>query len=99
MSFLDAQTQLAMAGRTSEAARAFVDRLPAIDALMPRLCFAEVAAEAEPPIAEQLVSPNALRQKRYRDRQAALRHAAAPLHNADETAGDDPNWEGADERS
>jgi hypothetical protein len=87
-----------MAGLTSEAARAFVDRLPAIDTLMPRLSFAEVAAEAELPIAEQLVSPNALHQKRYRDRQAALRNAAAPLHNADETAGDDPNWEGVDER-
>jgi hypothetical protein len=47
----DAQTQLAMAGLTSEAARAFVDRLPAIDTLMPCLSFAEVAGEAEPPIA------------------------------------------------
>jgi hypothetical protein len=85
ISCLDAQT-----GRTSEAARAFVDRLPAIDTLMPRLSFAEVADEAEPPIAEQLVSPNALRQRRFRDRQAALRNASAPLRNADETAGDDP---------
>ena len=98
ISCLDAQTQLARAGLTSDAARTFVDRLPSIDTLMPRLSFAEVAAEAELPIAEQLVSPNALHQKRYRDRQAALRNAAAPLHNADETAGDDPSWEGVDER-
>ena len=90
ISCLDAQTQLARAGLTSDAARTFVDRLPSIDTLMPRLSFAEVAGEAEPPIAEQLVSPNALRQRRFRDRQAALRNASAPLRNADETAGDDP---------
>jgi hypothetical protein len=35
---------------------------------MPRLSFKEVAGEADPPVAEQLVSSNALRQRRYRDR-------------------------------
>jgi hypothetical protein len=74
ISCLDAQTQLAMAGLTSEAARAFVDRLPAIDTLMPRLSFAE-----------QLVS-----QRRFRNRHVAVRNASAPLRNADETAGSDP---------
>ena len=74
ISCLDAQTQLAMAGLTSEAARAFVDRLPAIATLMPRLSFAE-----------QLVS-----QRRFRNRHVALRNASAPLRNADETAGSDP---------
>jgi hypothetical protein len=49
---------------------------------MPRLTFAEVAGEAEPPVAEQLVSPNALRQRRYRERQKALR-------DADSVTGDD----------
>jgi hypothetical protein len=77
LSCLEAQTQLAVAGLTSEVARAFVDRLPGIEALMPRLSFSEVAGDAEPPIAEQLVAPNALRQRRYRERQAALRDAEA----------------------
>ena len=97
ISCLDAQTQLAMAGLTSEAARAFVDRLPAIDTLMPRLSFAEVADEAEPPIAE--LSPNALRQRRFRDRQAALLNASAPLRNADETAVMTLNGRPSDERA
>jgi hypothetical protein len=74
---LEAQTQLAIAGLTSEVARAFVERLPGIETLMPKLSFSEVAGEADPPIAEQLISPNALRQRRYRDRQAALRDAEA----------------------
>ena len=46
---------------------------------MPRLSFAEIAGEAEPPVAEQLITPNALRQRRYRERQAALRDAQALL--------------------
>jgi hypothetical protein len=86
MSCLDAQTALAVIGLTSEAARNFVDRLPSIDTLMPRLAFAELAGEADPPIAEQLVSSNALRQRRYRERQAALRNAPEPLRPAGEPA-------------
>jgi hypothetical protein len=44
--------------------------------------------EAEPPVAEQLISSNALRQRRFREKQAASRHNAsealqAPLRNAD----------------
>jgi hypothetical protein len=74
-SCLEAQTQLAVAGLSSENARTFVERLPGIEVLMPRLSFSEVAGEAEPPIAEQLLSSNALRQRRYRERQAALRNA------------------------
>jgi hypothetical protein len=95
MSCLDAQTQLAIADLTSEAGRAFVDRLPSIDTLMPRLSFAETVGEAEPPIAEQLVSPNTLRQRRFRERRATLRNAPAPLQATDESAGDDPNGERA----
>jgi hypothetical protein len=53
---------------------------------MPTLSFAEVASEAEPPIAEQLVSSNALRQRRYRERQA-LRGNGPALR--DESADDD----------
>jgi hypothetical protein len=40
---------------------------------MPALSYAELAGEAEPTIVEQLLSPNALRQRRYRDKQKALR--------------------------
>jgi hypothetical protein len=71
---LEAQTQIAFAGLTSEAATAFVRALPKIETLMPTLSYTEVAGEAEPPIVEQLLSPNALRQQRYRDRQKALRN-------------------------
>lgn len=88
MSCLEAQTQIAVAGLTSDAARSFLEKLPSIQALMPRLSFAEVAGEAEPPVAEQLLSPNALRQRRFRDKQAALRRGVTealqpPLRNAD----------------
>jgi hypothetical protein len=43
------------------------------------LSYAEVAGEADPPIAEQLVTPNALRQRRYRERQAAVRNGQQAL--------------------
>ena len=75
MSSVEAQTQLAIAGLTSDAARVFVEALLPIEKLMPALSFAEVAGEAEPPVAEQLVSSNALRQRRFRERQAALRES------------------------
>jgi hypothetical protein len=77
-SCLDAQTKLALAGCTSEMARTFVDSLPSIDTLMPRLSYAAIAGDADPPISEQLVSPNALRQRRFRERQQALREALRP---------------------
>jgi hypothetical protein len=83
MSCLEAQTQLAIAGLTSEAARGFVAKLPAIETLMPRLSFAEIAGEVEPPVAEQLISPNALRQRRYRERQALRRDGGALRAPAD----------------
>jgi hypothetical protein len=68
MSCLEAQTQLATAGLTSDAARNFIEALPSIETLMPQLSFAQIAGEADPPVAEQLISPNALRQRRYRER-------------------------------
>src|SRR5262249_59369971 len=71
-SCLQVQTELTVAGLTSESARSFLKRLPGIETLMPRLTYREVAGEAEPPVVEQLVSPNALRQRRYRDRKALL---------------------------
>ena len=42
---------------------------------MPGLSYSEVSGETQPPIVEQLISPNALRQRRFRERQAALRNA------------------------
>lgn len=79
LSCLNAQTQLAVAGLSSDAAKQFITALPSIDALMPQLSFAEIAGKADPPIAEQLVSPNALRQKRYRERQALRRNGPMAL--------------------
>jgi hypothetical protein len=75
LSCLETQMQLAIAGLTSEAARSFVEALQSVDALMARLSFSEIAGEAEPPIAERLVSSNALRRQRHRERQIALRNA------------------------
>jgi hypothetical protein len=88
VSCLEAQTHLALAGLTSEAARGFIGKLPGIETLMPKLSFAEIAGEAEPPIAEQLVTSNALRQRRYRERKA-LRSNAQALP----AAGDDDDAE------
>jgi hypothetical protein len=88
MQCLEAQTQLALAALTSQAARSIIDKLPDIETLMPRLSFAEIAGEAEPPIAEQLVSSNALRQRRYRERQA-LRDGQQALRDGGSVTDDD----------
>jgi hypothetical protein len=94
LSCLDAQTKLAISGLTLEAALGFVEALPSVEDLMPRLSFAEVAGESQPPVAERLVSSNALRQRRFRERHAALddvsrnrkaRNATEPLQVADVT--------------
>jgi hypothetical protein len=85
LSCLEAQTAIAVAGLTSAAAKGFIEHLPSVETLMPALSFAEVAGEAEPPIAEQLLSPNALRQQRYRDRQRALRNGPEALRDAEES--------------
>jgi hypothetical protein len=77
VSCLQAQTDLAVAGLTSEGARDFLARLPGIDTLMPKLSYAEIAGEAEPPVVEQLISPNALRQRRYRERKALRNNGGA----------------------
>jgi hypothetical protein len=50
--------------------------------LVQLLSFEAIAGPADPPIVEQLVTPNALRQRRFRDRQKALRDASQALHNA-----------------
>jgi len=76
MQSVTAQTEIATHGLTSRTAKTFLDRLPSIERLMPALSYAEIAGEADPPIVEQLVSPNALRQRRFRDRHrnAAVTH-------------------------
>lgn len=76
---VEAQTQVALAGLTSEAARAFVANLPAVDTLMPSLSYQEIAGESDTPIVEQMLTPNALRQRRFRERQKALRDADVTL--------------------
>ncbi len=73
---VEAQTRIASSGLTPEAARTFLDSLPKLETLMPKLTFEEVAGKAEPPIAEQLVSPGALRQRRFRERH---RNVTGPL--------------------
>jgi hypothetical protein len=85
LSCLEAQEKIAVAGLTSDAARGFIEALPSIGDLMPLLSFAEVAGESKPPIAERLLSSNALRQQRHRDRQKALRNATEPLQVTDVT--------------
>jgi hypothetical protein len=79
LSCLEAQTNLAVSGLASDAARGFIEALPSIGDLMPLLSFAEVAGESQPPVAERLLSSNALRQQRHRERQKALRNATEPL--------------------
>jgi len=86
LSCLNAQEKLALAGLTSDAARGFIEALPSITDLMPRLSFAEVAGESQPPVAERLLSSNALRQQRFRERRAAALHnVTEPLQVADVT--------------
>jgi hypothetical protein len=90
LSCLEAQTTLAVSGLTSDAARGFIETLPAIETLMPLLSFAEVAGESKPPVAERLLSSNALRQQRHRERQKALRNVIEPLRVTERNGGDAP---------
>jgi hypothetical protein len=79
---LEAQEKIAVAGLTSDAARAFIEAMPKIETLMPALSYAELAGEADPPIVEQLLSPNALRQRRYRDKRRRYVTPALRCHPA-----------------
>jgi hypothetical protein len=90
LSCLAAQEQIAVAGLTSDLAKQFIESLPSIKTLMPALSFAEIAGEAEPPVAEQLLSPNALRQQRYRKRQKALRDGGVTQQGIAPHAGGEP---------
>jgi hypothetical protein len=86
VSCLAAQERIAVAGLTSEAAKQFIAALPAIETLMPSLSFEQIADKSELPIAEQLVSPNVLRQRRYRERH---RNALVTHRNADDEQDED----------
>jgi hypothetical protein len=92
---LEAQTEVARAGLTSEAAHAFFDKLPKIEALMPTLSFEAVAGKGEPPIVEQLISPGALRQRRYRERhsnaQVTSRNDSGEISALDKGDGKEPD--------
>jgi hypothetical protein len=96
LSCLKAQEQIAMAGLTSAGARQFIEQLPSVEALMPALSFEAIAGEADPPVVEQLVSPNALRQRRYRERQTALRNASQALQGPSRNAETDETADGLD---
>lgn len=80
---VNAATEIAANGMTSEAARTFLAQLKPVEELMPALSFEEIAGPADPPVAEQLVSPGALRQRRYRQRH---RNARVTSRNANDKA-------------
>lgn len=88
MASVEAQTQIAVSGLTSDAAREFVGKLPAVDALMPALSYQALAGESDQSPVEALTTANAIRQRKFRERQKALRDAdvtlSLPLHNANE---------------
>lgn len=85
---LAAQTAIASAGLASDAARAFLEKLPDVETLMPALSFTELAGEADPPIAQQLVSSNALRQRRHRERQRLAVTGVTPDRYSNAADGD-----------
>jgi hypothetical protein len=89
LSCLAAQEQIAEAGLTSDLAKQFVASLPSVESLMPSLSYAEIAGEADPPVVEQLLSSNALRQQRHRDRQKALRNGGVTQQSIEPPQDDD----------
>ena len=58
------EEQIALSGLGSDAAKAFIEQLPGIDALMPALSFDEIAGKSSPPISTQLINSTAIRQAR-----------------------------------
>jgi hypothetical protein len=90
ISSLKAQEALAVAGLSSSAAKTFIENLPTIETLMPALSFEAVAGPGEVPVAEKLVSPAALRQRRHRARLRDQRDTAVTLCNAEEEEDEAP---------
>jgi hypothetical protein len=97
LSCLEAQTQIAVASLTSDVAKQIMESLPSVDSLMPALSYAEMAGEADPPIVEQLVSPGALRTRRFRERQRALAVTPVTLPTPGVTPREDDGDEGGDD--
>ena len=93
---IEVLTEIATSGLESDAARAFVAKLPTVESLMPALSYKEIAGEADPPVIEQLVSPNALRQRRFREKQKVLRNAQNVTPEASRNAGDESNGKSAE---
>jgi hypothetical protein len=93
---VEAQTELAIAGLNSESARDFIAKLPTIESLMPALSYEEIAGEADPAVDEQLLSPNALRQRRFRERQKALRDGQSVTPEPSRNAGDESDEKAAE---
>jgi hypothetical protein len=92
---LEAHTNIAASALTSETALARFASLPSVEALMPPPNFAEIAGESDTPVPERLISPNALRQRRFRERQALLKHNAEGVTPA-LCNGGDPSEEASD---
>jgi hypothetical protein len=92
---VDAEMEIARAGLTSEAALGFLATLPSVETLMPALSYREIAGEADPPLVEQLITPNTLRQRRFREKQKALRNADVTAGNAATTPVDGESEEHA----
>jgi len=82
LSCLKAQEAIAISGLSSSAAKDFIDKLPAIETLMPALSFEAIAGPGEVPVVEKLVSPAALRQRRHRARLRDMRDSGVTLRNA-----------------
>jgi hypothetical protein len=61
---VEALTVLTTKALDSEEARKFINSLPTVETLMQPLSFEAIAGPADPPVVEQLVTPNALRQRR-----------------------------------
>jgi hypothetical protein len=84
ISCLKAQEAIAISGLSSNTAKAFIENLPTIESLMPPLSFEAIAGPSEVPIAEKLVSPAALRQRRHRARLRDQRDTAVTPRDMDE---------------
>jgi hypothetical protein len=84
MQSVDAHTQIAASGVTSVAAQSFIAQLPKAHAALDLF---------------RRISPKALRQRRFRGRQAALRNGSEALQSASRTAqGDDENTDDGDDQ-
>jgi hypothetical protein len=85
LSCLDAQTNLATAGLTSDAARGFIETLPANRNAYAAAVFRRGRGRIQTAGRRALGKFKRLRQQRHRERQKALRNATEPLQVTDVT--------------